>query len=220
MTRYLPGPGRRGPVPAARGAQDRDAGGRRDLPRRRPGSSAAVGRIAELQRRAVSARAPSGTPAYNPGWNLCRDLRNMLIVSEAVARAALLRQESRGAHSRLDFPDYDDYWGEHNIVVRRTPDGMVGRAAPRRQGRRRSPRSSTRARRPSGHERAHAAPVARRRLRRRARRLRGRGRVGHGRARRGPRDPAHARRRISPCAGTARPRNAARAAPRSTAARG
>jgi succinate dehydrogenase / fumarate reductase flavoprotein subunit len=49
----------------------------------------------------------------------------MLIVSEAVARAALLRQESRGGHSRLDFPDYDDDWGEHNIVVRRTADGMA-----------------------------------------------------------------------------------------------
>ena len=63
--------------------------------------------------------------AYNPGWNLCRDLRNMLIVSEAVTRAALLRQESRGAHSRLDFPGYDEDWGEHNIVVRRTGDGMA-----------------------------------------------------------------------------------------------
>jgi succinate dehydrogenase / fumarate reductase, flavoprotein subunit len=49
----------------------------------------------------------------------------MLVVSEAVARAALLRQESRGAHSRLDFPDYDPFWSEHNIVVRRTADGMA-----------------------------------------------------------------------------------------------
>jgi succinate dehydrogenase / fumarate reductase flavoprotein subunit len=88
------------------------------------GVRTAVARIEDLQRRAASARVGSGTPAYNPGWNLCRDLRNMLTVSEAVARAALLRQESRGAHSRLDFPDYDAYWAEHNIVVRRTPAGM------------------------------------------------------------------------------------------------
>jgi succinate dehydrogenase / fumarate reductase flavoprotein subunit len=85
----------------------------------------ALGRITELQARAASARAPSGTAAFNPGWNLCRDLRNMLIVSEAVTRAALLRQESRGAHSRLDFPDYDGHWGEHNVVVRKTADGMT-----------------------------------------------------------------------------------------------
>ena len=78
----------------------------------------------------LSARAPSGTSAYNPGWNLCRDVRNMLVVSEAVARAALLREESRGAHSRLDFPDYAEFWSEHNIVVRATPDGMAAEPRP------------------------------------------------------------------------------------------
>jgi succinate dehydrogenase / fumarate reductase flavoprotein subunit len=88
------------------------------------GLDAALVRIADLKARAASVRA-AGAPAYNPGWNLCRDLRNMLVVSEAVTRAALLRHESRGAHSRLDFPDYDDYWGEHNIVVRKTADGMA-----------------------------------------------------------------------------------------------
>jgi succinate dehydrogenase flavoprotein subunit len=88
------------------------------------GLDAALVRLADLKDRAGSARA-TGAPAYNPAWNLCRDLRNMLIVSEAVTRAALLRHESRGAHSRLDFPDYDDYWGEHNIVVRKTGDRMT-----------------------------------------------------------------------------------------------
>ena len=69
----------------------------------------------------------------------------MLIVSEAVARAALLRHESRGAHSRLDFPDYDDDWGEHNIVVRKDAEGMaVEPQAGRQDGGARSARSSER----------------------------------------------------------------------------
>ena len=96
--------------------------------RDKAGLEDALGRVGELQRRAASARAPSGTAAFNPGWHLCRDLRNMLIVAEAVARAALLRHESRGAHSRLDFPNCDDYWGEHNTQPAATP-------AARRRGR-------------------------------------------------------------------------------------
>jgi succinate dehydrogenase / fumarate reductase flavoprotein subunit len=51
------------------------------------------------------------------------DLANMLDVSEAVTRAALLRKESRGAQFREDFPDKDPEWGRHNIVVSRAGDG-------------------------------------------------------------------------------------------------
>ncbi len=80
--------------------------------------------IERLRDRAAGVRASSPERVYNGGWQLCRDLRNMLIVSEAVARAAQLRHESRGAHSRLDFPEFDPYWGAHNIVVRKSPDGM------------------------------------------------------------------------------------------------
>jgi succinate dehydrogenase / fumarate reductase flavoprotein subunit len=43
----------------------------------------------------------------------------MLTVSQMIARGALMREESRGAHSRLDFTGYSDYWGEHNIIVHR-----------------------------------------------------------------------------------------------------
>ena len=43
----------------------------------------------------------------------------MLTVSLMIARGALMREESRGAHSRLDYTGYSDYWGEHNIVVHR-----------------------------------------------------------------------------------------------------
>ncbi len=86
--------------------------------------------IERLREQAKSVGASSTERAYNAGWQLCRDLRNMLIVSEAVARAAQMRHESRGAHSRLDFPNFDDYWGEHNIVVRKQPDGMQVDARP------------------------------------------------------------------------------------------
>ena len=86
--------------------------------------AAALAVIDGLGRRAATVRASSPERVYNTGWQLCRDLRNMLIISEAVARAAQLRHESRGAHSRLDYPEFDDFWGEHNIVVRKGPDGM------------------------------------------------------------------------------------------------
>jgi succinate dehydrogenase / fumarate reductase flavoprotein subunit len=55
---------------------------------------------------------------FNPGWHLCKDLKSMLIVSEAIAKCALQREESRGAHSRVDFPKYDDEkWGKVNSVI-------------------------------------------------------------------------------------------------------
>jgi succinate dehydrogenase / fumarate reductase flavoprotein subunit len=64
--------------------------------------------------------AVSGGRTYNPGWNLVFELRNMLTVSEAITRSARQRTESRGAHSRLDFPETDDaQWGGRNSVVRR-----------------------------------------------------------------------------------------------------
>ena len=74
--------------------------------------------------------AATSERTYNHAWELCRDVLNMLIVSRAVASAAQLRHESRGAHSRLDFPDFDDYWGAHNIVVRKEADGMRVEARP------------------------------------------------------------------------------------------
>jgi succinate dehydrogenase / fumarate reductase flavoprotein subunit len=89
----------------------------------------AISRLEELERRAANARAAGGR-AFNPAWNLCHDLRSRLLCSEAIARAALLRQESRGAHSRLDFPTFDDYWSAHNIVVRKDEEGMRVEAVP------------------------------------------------------------------------------------------
>ena len=64
----------------------------------------------------------SGNREYNPGWHTALDLRNLLTFSEAIARAALERKESRGAHARLDFPDKDETFGNLNIAIRRNPD--------------------------------------------------------------------------------------------------
>ena len=58
-----------------------------------------------------------GSRLFNPGWHLARDLKAMLTVSEAVAVSALARQESRGAHSRTDYPKTDAAWGKKNNVV-------------------------------------------------------------------------------------------------------
>jgi len=75
-----------------------------------------IKKLEELKSRAAKIGV-EGTRVYNPGWHLVRDLKSMLTVSEAVAKAALMRKESRGAHSRLDFPNTDDNWGKQNVVV-------------------------------------------------------------------------------------------------------
>jgi len=75
--------------------------------------------------RARAARAGiAGNRQYNNGWHTAMDLDNMLMVSEAVTRAALLRKESRGAQFREDFPGKDAEWGKYNIVVARGDGGM------------------------------------------------------------------------------------------------
>ncbi len=66
-----------------------------------------------------------GPRHYNAGWHQTIDLRNMLVVSEAMARAAVLRKESRGAHARDDFPDQDEkHWGKVNLVSRARGETM------------------------------------------------------------------------------------------------
>jgi succinate dehydrogenase / fumarate reductase flavoprotein subunit len=75
--------------------------------------------IAKLEeiRSQIKLAGAKGTKAYNPGWHMCRDLRNMLICSEAIAKSALSRTESRGAHSRLDYTETDDTkWGKLNTA--------------------------------------------------------------------------------------------------------
>jgi len=66
-----------------------------------------------------------GSRMFNPGWHLSRDLKSMLTVVEAVTRSALARRESRGAHSRIDFPNLDAAWGKQNNVISRGADGSM-----------------------------------------------------------------------------------------------
>ncbi|GHF86301.1 succinate dehydrogenase / fumarate reductase flavoprotein subunit [Amycolatopsis bartoniae] len=63
-----------------------------------------------------------GHRQFNPGWHLAVDLRNMLLVSECVARAALLRTESRGGHTRDDHPQMDSHWRNKLLVCETTTD--------------------------------------------------------------------------------------------------
>ena len=67
----------------------------------------------------------TGHRQYNNGWHTAIDLANLLLVSEAITRAALLRQESRGAQFREDYPNKDPEWGKLNIVVKRGADGEM-----------------------------------------------------------------------------------------------
>ncbi|MBW8049213.1 MAG: fumarate reductase/succinate dehydrogenase flavoprotein subunit [Cytophagales bacterium] len=66
-----------------------------------------------------------GASQYNPGWHEALSLRNLLITSEAVARAALTREESRGAHTRLDYEGERDEWLKVNVVVKKDKDGNM-----------------------------------------------------------------------------------------------
>ncbi|WP_434741634.1 fumarate reductase/succinate dehydrogenase flavoprotein subunit [Micromonospora sp. SH-82] len=75
----------------------------------------ALGRLAELRERVAKVSA-AGDRRYNPGWHLALDLRNMLVVSECTALAALERRESRGGHTREDFPTMDPQWRRVNLV--------------------------------------------------------------------------------------------------------
>jgi succinate dehydrogenase / fumarate reductase flavoprotein subunit len=80
--------------------------------------------IARLRERAERVRV-AGNRAFNPGWHTALELRNLMTVSEAVARSALERKESRGAHFRDDHPGKDAASGKMNVVVRRGPDGAM-----------------------------------------------------------------------------------------------
>jgi succinate dehydrogenase / fumarate reductase flavoprotein subunit len=82
----------------------------------------ALAELARLRERAAKVGVV-GNREFNPGWHTALDLRNLMIVSEAIARSALDRKESRGAHFRDDFPDKDPAAGKVNTVIRSGPGG-------------------------------------------------------------------------------------------------
>ena len=85
----------------------------------------ALGELAALRERWRSVRA-TGDRTYNPGWHLVFELDHLLTISEAITLSARSRTESRGAHSRLDYPGTDDVgWGKANTVVARGADGSM-----------------------------------------------------------------------------------------------
>ena len=75
----------------------------------------ALAKLDEIKKRIRNVTV-EGHRQFNPGWHLAVDLRNMLLVSECVARAALLRTESRGGHTRDDFPQMDSHWRNKLLV--------------------------------------------------------------------------------------------------------
>jgi succinate dehydrogenase / fumarate reductase flavoprotein subunit len=86
--------------------------------------AAALDRIQTLRGRSASVRV-DGHRMFNTSWHAALDFRNQLTVAEAITRAALERKESRGAHSRSDFPNKDEGLGQANFIVRQASDGSM-----------------------------------------------------------------------------------------------
>ncbi len=92
--------------------------------RKREEIEQALERLEELKQR-VKGISVMGDKIFNPGWHLAIDLTNMLIVSECIARSALIREESRGGHTRDDYPQMSDQWRKVNLICRREAEAIV-----------------------------------------------------------------------------------------------
>jgi succinate dehydrogenase / fumarate reductase, flavoprotein subunit len=90
---------------------------------------AALAELEKLRARAANVSAAGG-PAYNPGWHLALDLRNILLIADCVAQAALERQESRGGHTRDDFPEMSPEWRKVNVICTLDGDRVVLKEQP------------------------------------------------------------------------------------------
>ena len=84
----------------------------------------ALSELEKLRERAENVGAAGGR-AYNPGWHLALDLRNILLIAQCVAQAALERQESRGGHTREDYPDMSAEWRKVNLICGLDAGGEV-----------------------------------------------------------------------------------------------
>jgi succinate dehydrogenase / fumarate reductase flavoprotein subunit len=96
------------------------------IARDRAGLETALGELERLTARAGRVGV-TGSREYNPGWHTALDLHSLLVVSEATARAAMERNESRGAHTRSDHPDSDPKVERQQVVVKRDGDRMTVR---------------------------------------------------------------------------------------------
>jgi succinate dehydrogenase / fumarate reductase, flavoprotein subunit len=94
------------------------------LIRRESEMKTALVELDKLRAREAQVSAAGGR-AYNPGWHLALDLRNMLVVAECVAQAALERQESRGGHTRDDYPGMSPEWRKINLICSASAQGTV-----------------------------------------------------------------------------------------------
>jgi succinate dehydrogenase / fumarate reductase, flavoprotein subunit len=83
----------------------------------------AIQELEALKEDAKTMKAP-GASQYNPGWHEALSMRSLLITSEAVTRAALMREESRGAHTRLDFAGEREEWVKYNVIIKKGTSGM------------------------------------------------------------------------------------------------
>ena len=92
--------------------------------RNEPEMREALERIENFKRR-VQKAVVTGNREYNPGWHTALDLKNLMIVSEAIARAALERKESRGAQFRDDYPDKKDAFANVNTIISKAADGSM-----------------------------------------------------------------------------------------------
>src|SRR5689334_20597210 len=84
----------------------------------------AIGQLDELAAEVDTMKAP-GASQYNPGWHEALSMKSLITTSQAVTRAALTREESRGAHTRLDHPGESPEWVKYNVIIKKGTGGEM-----------------------------------------------------------------------------------------------